>query len=285
MTHPRRYRAALRVYPAGYRASRASELLATLADGDDDRGRPSTREALALAHHGLLMRARLGVEAEGLLVAASVLVIVALTGGFTWVEHQFLFRGEVGAMATDGPGRWWALALGVAAFTAIAAGPFRAVDRPRRTRAALLAGLFALALFVPPRYLLTSGTPDVAAVVEYLEWVPQAIFLNWQLLLPESLVAVVGTWVALTALGRLHPQRRVQALGATLVILATVVIVQTWKRPDLSTDDPRAAFEGYARSAFDDLGAAAFISTAALLVAVAALWRARPRRAARLPSS
>jgi hypothetical protein len=284
VTHPRRYRAALRVYPAGYRASRASELLATLADGDDDRGRPSTREALALAHHGLLMRARLGVEAEGLLVAASVLVIVALTGGFTWAEHQFLFRGEVGAMLFVAPDRWWALALGVTAFTAIAAGPFTALDRPRRTRAALLAGLFALAPFVSPRYLLTSG-PDARAVLEYLVWVPQAIFANWQLLLPESLAAVVGTWVALTALGRLHPQRRVQALGATLVILATVVIVQTWKRPDLSTDDPRAAFQGYARSAFDDLGAAAFISTAALLVAVAALWRARPRRAARLPSS
>jgi hypothetical protein len=59
MSAPRRYSWALRAYPAGYRAQRAHELLATLADGDDDRDRPSGREAAALTYRGLAIRARM----------------------------------------------------------------------------------------------------------------------------------------------------------------------------------------------------------------------------------
>jgi hypothetical protein len=40
----RRYRVALIAYPAAYRERRGPEFAATLADGDEDRGRPSMRE-------------------------------------------------------------------------------------------------------------------------------------------------------------------------------------------------------------------------------------------------
>jgi hypothetical protein len=127
MTAPRRYRAALLAYPRGYRATRGPELLATLADGDEERGNPSSHEAAALAYRGLVMRARVAVEPEGLLVAAAVVVLLALMGNFTWATHVFLDQGEPGAMLVEGgPGKWAGLALAVAAFSVIAAGPFRA---------------------------------------------------------------------------------------------------------------------------------------------------------------
>ncbi len=45
---PRRYRLALLAYPASYRADRGPELVATLAEGDEERGRPSVHESAAL---------------------------------------------------------------------------------------------------------------------------------------------------------------------------------------------------------------------------------------------
>ena len=80
MTPPRRYRIALRAYPGRYRKGRGDELLSTLADGDDERGRPSTREAVALGYRGLLQRGRIATSSDGLLVIAASLVLVTQAG-------------------------------------------------------------------------------------------------------------------------------------------------------------------------------------------------------------
>jgi len=61
MTPPRRYRIALRAYPGRYRKGRGDELLSTLADGDDERGRIAT-------------------SSDGLLVIAASLVLVTQAG-------------------------------------------------------------------------------------------------------------------------------------------------------------------------------------------------------------
>lgn len=269
----RRYRGALRAYPAWYRQSRGPELLATLADGDDDRGRPSTREAAALARRGLIMRAGVAVSPDGLLVGAAALLMAAVTGGFAWAERVFLFRGEAAAFGSDGPGLWWALALAVGAFTVLAVGPFRALDSPRRrTAAVVLAFPVALAVFTAPGWILTSGVPDAATLAEFLKWAPAAVFHNWHLTVPASIGSVLGTWIALRALGRLSPPARRRALGGALVILGAVAVAQAWQRPDLPAE--------YGRSAFADLGTATFIAAAGLLLALAALVRSVWRPAA-----
>ena len=148
MTTPRRYRLALLAYPASYRADRGPELVATLAEGDEERGRPSLRESAALVRRGIAMRARRLERPDWLLAAAAALALLALLGAFTWAERPFLFRGNAGGFMTDGPGVWWALALGVAAYVAVAALFFDAAETPRRRRiAALLAAPLALVIF------------------------------------------------------------------------------------------------------------------------------------------
>jgi len=270
MTIPRRYRVALRVYPAGYRASRGRELLATLADGDDDRGRPSTREAAALACRGLIMRGRLAVSPEGLLVTAAILLMAAVMGWFAWAERVFLLDGHAAAFALDAPVLWWALALGISAFMVVAVGPFRALDTPRRrTAAVLFAFPLAIAIFTSPGRIFTSGVPDAATVIEFLWWLPGVVFHNWQLTVPASIGAVLGTWITLGALGSLSPPARRRALGRALVILGAVAVAQAWQRPELPAE--------YRRSAFADLEPATFIAAAGLLLALAALWRMHPR--------
>jgi hypothetical protein len=119
MSAPRRYRLAIRAYPAAYRMARGPELLATLTEGDQERGRPSLREAAALVHRGLAMRACMLTLPDWLLVAAAVLPLIALVGGFTWSERIFLFEGEAAAILTTGAG-WWSFALGLAAYVVLA---------------------------------------------------------------------------------------------------------------------------------------------------------------------
>jgi hypothetical protein len=269
MTVPRRYRLALRLYPAAYRARRGAELVATLADGDDDRGGPSTREAAALAYRGLIERARLAASPDGLLVAAAALVVLALAGGFTWSERVFLFRGAVGAIASDPPGFWWAHALSTGAFVVLAVSLGPAWDsRRRRTATALLALPFTVVMFTSPGRLFHAGLPDAETLVEFVKWAPAAVFDNWPLTLPASASSMLVTWIALWVCGRVGPVARRRALGGAMVLLCASVVGQAWHRPNLPAE--------YGRSALADLGPATYIAALGLLTALAALWRLRP---------
>jgi hypothetical protein len=121
MSAPRRYRLALLAYPGAYRAARAPELLATLAEGDDERGHASMREAAALVRCGFATRALTHGPADWPLAAAAALALTALLGGFTWAQRRFVPRDDVTVFMSDGPGTWLALALGLGAYVALAA--------------------------------------------------------------------------------------------------------------------------------------------------------------------
>jgi hypothetical protein len=267
----RRYRAALRAYPALYRKSRGRELLSTLADGDDERGRPSTREALALAYSGLVERGRIAASADGLLVIAATLVLFAMFAGLTWAERIWLLDGQVAAIGSEGPGPWVAVALTIPAFTILAAGPFHAVDSPRRRWIVAGSSFFAALLIWPaPGSLFKHSIPEVGEAVEFFRWTFAAIYSNRGLTLPYAAGASAGTWLALTVLSRLPRDARRRALAGGLVAAGAVAVTLTWARPD--TPAP------YGRSAFADLGAAVFVTAAGMLLALVASGRRGPAR-------
>ena len=271
MAAPRRYRLALSAYPARYRNSRGPELLATLADGDDERGGPSTREALALAYSGLLQRGRIAASADGLLVIAATLVLFAMFAGLTWAERIWLFEGEVAAIGGDSPGQWTAAALTIAAFAILAAGPLRAVDDARRRRTvAALAFLAALLVWSAPASVFKHSIPSASELVEFLRWNLAGIYSNWQMSLPFAATASAGTWLILKGLSTLSSTARRRALAAGLFAAGAVSVALTWARPD--TPAP------YGRSAFADLGAAVFVTAAGMLLALVASGRREPTR-------
>jgi hypothetical protein len=270
MSSPLRYRIALHAYPAAYRRGRGTELLATLADGDDDRGGSSAREAAALAYRGLAMRVGVATSGGGLLVAASIVLLIALTGGFTWAERAFLLHGEIAAYGTDGPGLWLCTAIAVVAIAALTIGPSGAWDSPRRRRLAILIACpLMLGVFTVPGRIFYAGMPDWVTISEFLGHFPAAIYSNWRLTLPTSIAAVLGLAVLLRILDRLRPRARPRALAGALALLSIAAVAQTWHRPDLPAE--------YGRNAFADLGAGAFVAMLGVLLALIAVWRMRPQ--------
>lgn len=266
MTAPRRYRIALFAYPARYRKSRGAELLSTLADGDEDRGGPSIREAAALAYSGLLKRGRIAVSGDGLLATAAALVLLTMFAGLTWAERPFLYDGEVGASLTEGPGSVALVALSISAFTVLAAGPFRAVDNQRRRRvAAAIAFFAALVLWSTPGAVFKHSIPDAGELAESLRWNFAGIYSSWTTTLPFAASASAGTWLALRALSAVRASARRRALAAGLVAAGAAAVTTTWSRPDLVAP--------YAQSAFADLGAAVFVTALGVLLAAVAVVR------------
>jgi hypothetical protein len=265
MRTPRRYRLALLAYPAAYRAARGPELVATLAEGDEDRGGPSLRESAALVGRGMAMRARMLDRPDWLLIAAATLPLVAVMGGYTWAERVFTDS----AILTTGPG-WWGVAMGVAAFVALAVLLFAAHETARRRRTtALLVAPVVFLLFSAPGNLFNGGVPSPAIVLDYAVWSVEAAFVNWTHTLPAIAAALVATWVALTALSRLTPQTRRRVLGMVLAALGAIAVAKSLIRPDLPAE--------YAQSAFADLGAAALLAAVAVPLALAALLPSRPK--------
>lgn len=262
MKAPRRYRLALRAYPRGYQKRRGPELLATLADGDEDRGRASAREAAALVYRGMLERARIATSGEGLLVLAAGLVLFTMVFGLTWAERLYLFRGEVAAMGTDGPAQWSGAALLISAFTIIAAGPLRAQESARRRNLVVGAFLVALLVWPAPGSIFKYGIPDPGALAEFMRWNFSAIYSNWQVSVPFAALTAAGTWIALRMLSRLRPAARGRALAAGLFAAGAVAVTQMATRPDLPPE--------YGRSAFADLGSAAVVTGLSMLLALLA---------------
>lgn len=275
MNGPLRYRLALRAYPGAYRRERGAELLATLADGDDDRGGRSAKEVAALVYRGLAMRTGDATSGGGLLVAAAVVLIVALVGGFTWAERPFLVHSATGVPATgtystDGPELWLSIAIAVLALAVLTVGTDGAWDSPRRRRAAiLLACPLALAVFTTPGQIVSVGLSGPSSIGQFLESLPAAVYANWTLTLPASVAAMIGLAVVFRVLDRLRPSTRPRALAAALVLLSATAVVQVWNRPDLEAE--------YGRSAFADLGAGAFVGALGVVLAAIATWRMRPQ--------
>jgi hypothetical protein len=266
VTVARRYRWALRAYPPSYRKERGWELLSTLADGDDDRGGPSTREASALAYRGLLERGRIATSGDGLLVIAAAAVVFTVVAGLTWAERLFLYNGQVAASGTDGPGTWSGIALTISAFAILAAGPFHAVDSTRRRRTAACVSFFsALLVWSAPFAIFKYLVPDGGELIEYLGTNFGGIYANWSITVPFAASVSAGTWLALHLLSRVRPRVRRDALAAGLVAAGAVAVTLTWTRPDLVAP--------YGRSAFADLGAAVFVTALGMLLAAVAALR------------
>jgi hypothetical protein len=279
MTAPWRYRLALAAYPARYRAERSRELLSTLADGDDERGRPSTREAVALAYRGLLMRSRMAATPDGLLVIAAALVLFTAFAGLTWAERPYLFRGEIGIRSMEPVDTWAGTALVASAVAVVATVAFRGAAETRRRWLAALATFLAVPiLWVSPGEVFKYSIPDAGQLWDYLVGIFPAIFHNREVVLPPAACAAVATWVALWALGKLSAAARPRALATVLFAAGAVAIALTVTRPDLPPPAPRDAVHGYARDAFSDLGAAAFVTAAAMLLALVAAVATRRER-------
>ena len=282
MSAPRRYRLALRAYPPGYREGRGPELLATLADGDDDRGHPSTREAAVLTYRGLLQRGRIALSGEGLLAMAAGLVVVTMFFGLSWLERQAVFADGAVLATGDGLEKWPTAVLLISTFAVLGAGPFRMLEsRRRRLAAAAIAFVAAPVLWFAPGAFLFAPAPSPGWVVESVLLRLEVVYLAWHVTLPFAAATAAGTWVALELLARLAPAARRQILAAGIVAAGSVAVVTVLTRPDLSGE--------FVSSASRDVGVAVFVTGAGMLLALVAAYlgsgsRSRPS-AARRPSS
>ncbi len=275
MTAPRRYRMALRAYPGRYRKDRGDELLSTLADGDDERGHPSSREALALAYRGLLERGRIATSGDGLLVIAASLVLVLMLFNLSWGDSVQPFDRGITIGWNLGPGTWVEAALLASACTVLAAGPGRAVDDPRRRRIATAAVFFfALVAWAGPGGIFKYVMPGPGELADYLGNSVAGIVANWHATVPFAAATAAAAWLALTALSRLRPAARRTALAtmmaATGALAIALTVTQAGPQP-IDGQDPVTGGE-----AVKTLGAALFVTGASILLALVA--SARPHR-------
>ena len=282
---PARYRVALLAYPACYRATRGTELAATLADGDDERGRPSVHEAASLAYRGLVLRARTLGTPGGLLTAAAATTLVAMFGGFAWVERHYMFRGEVGVVSMEGPERWWSFALTLCAVLIAGGRALRVFDSGRWTavlrRAVAVAALPPLIGYVGAGEFLHWLFRDPASIPDFLEWrgrILVGVDSTWRAFGELTAAGTAGILIARRLLVRRPHETRHAMLGVLMAALGAVVIVEAWTRPEI-VPIRRSFTDGYAQSAFADLETGAFVAMAGLLLALvagaAALWRRR----------
>ncbi|WP_210495631.1 hypothetical protein [Patulibacter sp. SYSU D01012] len=192
---PWRYRAALRAYPAAFRRAHGRLLVGTLLDGDDARGRASTREAVALLGHGLALRLR-PAHAEPVLALLGLLLVVA-------------------AVLPDG---WWAHAPNAAMPTAMRTDAVFGPGDPARLLLAL-SGLGGVAAWRP------GGAAVLALVLPYAARASAELGMGFgaaALLpvhvdeLPALAAAAVGLAAGALVLGRLLRAARPAARSGTV---------------------------------------------------------------------
>jgi hypothetical protein len=260
---------ALRAYPGRYRNDRGDELLSTLADGDDERGRASTREALALGYRGLLQRGRIASSSDGLLVIAAFLVLVVMLFNLSWGDSVTRLHPVIIVGWNLGPGAWVEAALLASACTVLAAGPGRAVNDPRRRRIATAAVFFlALIAWAGPGGIFKYALPGPGELADYLGNSVAGIVANWHATVPFAAATAAATWLALTALSRLRPAARRTALATLMAATGVLAIVLTVTQAGPQPIDGHQPVTG--REAANTLGAALFVTGASILLALAA---------------
>jgi hypothetical protein len=272
MTAPRRYRIALRAYPAHYRKDRGDELLSTLADGDDERGRPSTREALALGYRGLLQRGRIATSSDGLLVVAASLVLVLMLFNLSWGDSVMRLHPGIIVGWNLGPGTWVEAVLLASACTVLAAGPGRAVEDPRKRRlAAVAVFFFALIAWAGPGGIFRYVLPGPGELADYLGNSVAGIVANWHVTVRFAAATAAATWLTLTALSRLRPAARRTALATLMAATGVLAIALTVTQAGPQPIDGNDALAGH--EAVNTLGAALFVTGASILLALLASGR------------
>lgn len=212
MSSPRRYRLALRSYPARWRRAYGEDLLATLADGDDERGRPSAREAFALARHGLLLRGRFApIAQQRILAAAAVgLLLASVLPARAWTQRLQATGDGTGMPVLDGPpqaGRILLAAVAMAVLFTVA---------PRRLRLPLPAFVACVAI----QLVIEVGVAWSRSPSRGLH--PSAGML-------ATAVAVGGAVALAVAFARRWPprQRRLVCGAATIAIVVPTLIAAT----------------------------------------------------------
>jgi hypothetical protein len=150
------------------------------------------------------------------------------------------------------------------AFTILAAGPLRALDSARRRNAVVAAFFVALLVWPGTGSIFKYGIPDLGELAEFMWWNLSATYSNWRVSVPFAALTAAGTWIALRMLSRLRPAARGPALAAGLFAAGAVAVTRVAARPDLPAE--------YGRSAFADLGSAAFVTGLSMLLALVAAW-------------
>ena len=202
----RAYRAALRAYPAAYRAERGEEILGTLAEARPD-ARPSPGEVASLLVAGLRERERADSRVPGAwwrgglaalaLPLACVNAAVALTG--------------LGIAVERGTGRWWPAFALVACALAVAAAA--------RVRVALPVLALANLAFVLGDAALMAGSGGTVPHVRLLERAPAGDVLPATV--PSNPTELVPLAVVLAlAAGCVRPAGGGRLLRATFALAA-----------------------------------------------------------------
>jgi hypothetical protein len=157
------YRAALRAYPARYRAAREDEILATLAEGQGDRLLPRAGELVALVRAGLAERNRVDLARGG---RWSWRALGSLAVPLTCVNAAVALAGLwVAWSLPNGPGRWWPVFAAVAVALTVAAAA-------RLTGLATVLGLANLALVGFDAATMTLNLPQAGPHLRLLEHYP-----------------------------------------------------------------------------------------------------------------
>jgi hypothetical protein len=178
MTDPeRRIQRLLRLYPAAYRAQRGEEIIATVLDAGDARGRVSRRDLVDVAAHGIQMRlgltpdrfgGRVMDEAAlpGLAMGAALSVFLFIWGDWLPLADTPWQLGRFGPFLTVGPAIY--LVWLVATATALLRPQWRRAAATLCVATALVMWPVGKELFASPNFwqlllLVGLGLPAVVA--------------------------------------------------------------------------------------------------------------------------
>lgn len=255
MMTPRRYRVGLRCYPRAYRRWRGDEILDTLAAGDRDRGRPSTREALMLGVAGARLHARTTGSPLSAACGAVCGLCAACAPATLWSLGTVAHGGH-SAPVPGGPAFVTRVLVAVMASLVLA-------DLCRgmaRRLFAMFAVVLPIGIFLARN--AHAAVPAAAATVSSYEFIAAAFasLLTAGLLLTTSSIggrvrsallctglmaaAIAAVWTAITIPDSLAqpwswgPAKAAALVGLVLTALSAIASVAGREPPPYTPDDP-----------------------------------------------